>query len=352
MKRPALPESRSARSFLVLPFALAGIAALWWRGPNWREIAHTFTHVSWWWVAGAIALNLLSVLARALCWRVILTRTVPEQRIGYRLVLSAYSVGLMANAVLPGRVGEVARVAVLRRKIGSRPGLWPTLLGSVVAHRLLDLPPVAALVVWILFAATIPSWASASLVGVLAVGGALFLAALAVARGHDEQRRIATLGSVRRASLFLRVGLGVLRAPRCAAIAGSLQLLGWFCQLFAVWASMRAFQIDLPLAAAGLVLALMNVANILPLWPGNIGLLQAAVALPLLSYGVGYAHGFAFGIGLQAIEASVGVGYGLAFFLREGLSFALFRPAAADSSDADEAIAHDQQRMVAHEVVR
>ena len=74
---------------------------------------------------------------------------------------------------------------------------------------------------------------------------------------------------------------------------------------------MEAFHIHLPLSAAGLVLVLINVATIFPLWPGNFGLVQIAVALPLVSYGVAYAHGVAFGIGLQAIEASVGVGVGL-----------------------------------------
>ena len=46
---------------------------------------------------------------------------------------------------------------------------------------------------------------------------------------------------------------------------------------------MRAFDIHAPLPAAGLVLLLMNVATIFPLWPGNVGLLQAAVALPLVA---------------------------------------------------------------------
>ena len=66
----------------------------------------------------------------------------------------------------------------------------------------------------------------------------------------------------------------------------------------------------------------MNIATIFPLWPGNIGLVQAAVALPLRQYGVAYARGFAFGIGLQAIEASVGICIGLVFLAREGLSYA------------------------------
>ena len=101
---------------------------------------------------------------------------------------------------------------------------------------------------------------------------------------------------------------------------------------------MFAFRIDEPLAAAALVLVLMNVATIFPLWPGNFGLVQAAVALPLVSYGIAYPHGFAFGIGLQAIEASVGVGVGVIFLAREGLSFAMLRhmPDAAQAELPEE----------------
>ena len=47
----------------------------------------------------------------------------------------------------------------------------------------------------------------------------------------------------------------------------------------------------------------MNVVTVFPFWPGNVGLLQAAIAFALLRYGVDYPHGFAYGIGLQAIEA-------------------------------------------------
>jgi hypothetical protein len=69
-------------------------------------------------------------------------------------------------------------------------------------------------------------------------------------------------------------------------------------------------------------LLLVNVATIFPLWPGNVGLLQAAVALPLRQYGVAYGTGFASGLVLQAVEMSVGVGVGLVFLAREGLSLA------------------------------
>jgi uncharacterized membrane protein YbhN (UPF0104 family) len=128
----------------------------------------------------------------------------------------------------------------------------------------------------------------------------------------------------------------VMKAPLPAAGAICLQTLGWLLQLFAVWVAMRAFDIDAPLPAAGLVLLLMNVATVFPLWPGNIGLLQAAVALPLRQYGVAYATGFAYGLVLQVVEMSVGIGVGLVMLAREGLSFAsLQRMEEAQESQED-----------------
>jgi uncharacterized membrane protein YbhN (UPF0104 family) len=117
----------------------------------------------------------------------------------------------------------------------------------------------------------------------------------------------------------------VLKSPLPALGAAFFQCVGWLCQLLAVYFAMRAFHIHAPLPAAALVLVLMNIATLFPLWPGNVGLVQAAIALPLISYGVAKARGVAYGFGLQAIEASVGVGVGMIFIAREGLSFAMLR---------------------------
>jgi hypothetical protein len=95
---------------------------------------------------------------------------------------------------------------------------------------------------------------------------------------------------------------------------------------------MRAFNFG-TMPAAALVLLLMNVATIFPLWPGNVGLMQAAIALPLVSYGVAYGTGFAFGLALQAVEMSVGVGLGLVFLAREGISFAGLKGVRDDRED-------------------
>ncbi len=66
--------------------------------------------------------------------------------------------------MLPARAGELARVAVLRRHLPHGKGTSATLLGTVFAHRLFDLFPVAILVTWVLLTAKIPHWAVTSIV--------------------------------------------------------------------------------------------------------------------------------------------------------------------------------------------
>jgi hypothetical protein len=98
----------------------------------------------------------------------------------------------------------------------------------------------------------------------------------------------------------------------------------------------------------------MNVATIVPLWPGNIGLVQAAVALPLRNYGVPYATGFAFGLALQAIEMAVGVGLGLIALAREGISFAVVRRMQDEGQSAEDVLegVHEMVEELEHEAVR
>lgn len=327
------------RLALIVPAFGAMIGLLVWRGPNWTLVADAFRLVAWRWVAAALALNLLSVIARAAAWERVIEQAMPPPTPPFRTVFSAFGVGLFANAVLPGRIGELARVAVLTRRQERRSDAWATLVGTVFAHRVFDLFPTLLLIGYVLATAKIPHWALTSLTIFAAVGFGIFAFALASARGHHRSV-LEEAGRARRLVTMARHGLGVMRAPVAATQAALLQCAGWTCQLVAVWAAMRAFDIHLPLPAAGLVLVLMNVAMLFPLWPGNVGLVQAAIALPLVSYGVAYPKGFAYGIGLQAIEMSVGVGVGLIFLAREGLSYAMLKrmPGAeqAEVARADE----------------
>jgi hypothetical protein len=320
----SLLRNRWLQAVAVLCLLVVALVLVWWRGPDWNVVYHAFDFVNWAWILFALGLNLLSVVSRSIAWRLTVNQALDRPHPSYQHVFSAFAIGLLGNAALPGRIGELARVAVLRRRLPHGQGTSAALVGSVFAHRLFDLFPALLLIVYVLMQARIPEWAVTSLVVVVCVGAALFAAAT-IAAWRAERPTLDGLGPVRRLLALARTGLSVLKAPLPAAAAICFQCLGWFLQLLAVYVAMRAFDVHAPLAAAGLVLLLMNVATIFPLWPGNIGLLQAAVAFPLVQYGVDYPTAFAYGLVLQVVEMSVGVGVGLAFLAREGMSFATLR---------------------------
>lgn len=330
--RPRLPQTLLGRLAIGLPILALVVGLLWWRGPSLTWIAHAFAAVRWQWVVVAIALNLLSVVVRATAWTIVIHSAMEPPRPAPLLVFSAFSVGLFANAVLPGRIGELARVAVLTRKLPGRKGAWATLVGTVFAHRVFDVVPVLLLVLYVVATADIPNSVRASLLFVIGVGVGLFTFAFISGRRPDKPTSEGR-GPARRLLAMGRQGLGVMRSPLGVVGAVFFQICGWVCQLFAVWTAMRAFDIHSPLPAAGVVLLLMNVVTIFPFWPGNVGLVQVAIASALVGYGVAYGRGFAYGVGLQAIEASVGIGVGLLFLAHEGLSFTMLRvmPSAAQA---------------------
>ncbi len=99
---PRLPASKTGRALLALPIVVAIGLAFWIHPPNVGVIATAFTQVRWEWVVVAIlAESPVGHRARA-------RMDDGDQpgdaaaASGVMLVFSAFSVGLFANAVLPG----------------------------------------------------------------------------------------------------------------------------------------------------------------------------------------------------------------------------------------------------------
>jgi uncharacterized membrane protein YbhN (UPF0104 family) len=234
MRRWWRPGQLLAAAVVLSLIVVSGVL-VWWRGPEWSRVWSAFELVVWEWVAAALGLNLLSVLARALAWRTVVDQAlVPSPP--FRRVFSAYSVGLLGNAALPGRVGELARVAVLSRRMERGQGATATLLGTVFAHRVFDLFPALVLIAYVLLTAEIPHWAVTSLVIVASIGVVLFGFALVGARIRQPSA-LHELGRARRLISTARRGLGVMKSPLAAVVAVLFQSLGWFLQLLAVWAT-------------------------------------------------------------------------------------------------------------------
>ena len=72
-----------------MPLLALAVALIIWRGPNWKVVHDAFSAVTWEWVAAAIGLNLLSVLARAFAWDTAIKQSIEPPHPRFPLVFSA-----------------------------------------------------------------------------------------------------------------------------------------------------------------------------------------------------------------------------------------------------------------------
>jgi hypothetical protein len=59
------------------------------------------------------------------------------------------------------------------------------------------------------------------------------------------------------------------------------------------------------------IIPALEVAGMIPLTPGNIGITSGAIALAFQSQGVSFTNGLAAGIAYHAVETAVGLMFGL-----------------------------------------
>jgi uncharacterized membrane protein YbhN (UPF0104 family) len=144
----AAPARHGRRLIRALSSALVSGVFLWWfvRGLDLSAVVDRIRVVRWPLFAGAVTLSLTGFVVRSLRSRYFLA---PLKWVRLSSSLSAVFIGWTATAVLPGRVGEVARAVVLARRENLRVSAT---FGTVVLERLVDACMVVVLVaIYLLF---------------------------------------------------------------------------------------------------------------------------------------------------------------------------------------------------------
>lgn len=311
---------------LILTGAL-GLAALALTRLDLSRSLHALTNVRPGFVAITFALMSVSLIARAECWYVILRSALASTRISRLVSVRATMIGVMVSATLPGRLGEPARVLVVARRAGDTRDCTALVAGTVIAQTLLNIVALAALASVLIASVALfrdAAWAIV-LATVLPIVVVLGILAGPGLLDRAARKRTTVLGRaaafVRREIEQVRRGLRVFRRPRDAFHAVVAQLAAWSLQLLACYALLSAFGIvtQSRLGAAAGVLVATNVAAVVPVTPGNVGVFQAACVAVLGAYGVNADSALAYGIVLQLLEVTTAIALGLPALLAEGL---------------------------------
>ena len=222
-------------------------------------------------LAAALVIVFVDLVLRALRWQVLLlgVEAVPV-RPTYRLAFGYLTVGFAANAVLPARLGDVAR-AVLAAGTFQTPRL--AIFGTIVIERVTDGLTMLALAIIssLVVAGAAELQALTGYAVLLAVGGliAAVVGWLAISRSALATTRVATVitGLVRRVS----AGAGALRHLRSAvAFLGLTAILTTTATLVA-WTVLQAVGVNLSPVQTVLFLSGIALSLAIPAAPGAIG---------------------------------------------------------------------------------
>jgi uncharacterized membrane protein YbhN (UPF0104 family) len=175
------------RNALRLTFGIAvSLGCLYFAvsGTDWGRVGAVLAQASVGWTLAIAVAGIAAVYIRAQRWRVLLR---PLGEVPIYPALSATAIGFGASAVLPFRVGELLRPALLSRHTGIR---MTAALSIVMLERLCD---VALVVVWLLVLSLIyPLPASLRGVAWTAAGGLLagFVALMIMERRRGGAERL------------------------------------------------------------------------------------------------------------------------------------------------------------------
>ena len=281
MTHPAATVRRSGRLLAVVALAGLVVAALQ-RMDLGRAVAQLAV-VRGEWLVLSIACYSAILPLWASQWTLLSPRT-PAAR--WRDMLGVVALTSAVLNTTPMLVGEATAVVLLvaRARLDRAAAL------SVLAMDQL-LVGVAKLGVLALAAtvAPLPDWMTRAVLGLLLasllLGGSLVLAAW---RHVDVTRGLEGVVPARLAAAAgaFAGSLEPLRSAARGLPALGIALLKKAVEVAAIACVHRAFGLPVPLSAAIIVLAVLNLATLLPIVPGNVGVFEAAVVFALTRFGV------------------------------------------------------------------
>jgi len=248
------------------------------------------------WLAVAVAILAAQTVVRAERWRRLLpVEDRPRPRL--RRVVPPLLVGYLGNTVLPARLGEPIRAAVIARR---EELSLPATFGSVLLERVIDTVGLSMVgIVAVLQIGLSSGFGVPVAVGVIV--GSLGIALLLAAPGFIARLKAGRLSRVREFVASLAYGARVQGRSRVILGALALSVIAWLLDAGIYWAVGQAIGIVLSPQQAVIVSAIAALSTAIPAAPGYVGTYDLAVATTLGALGVDPAAALAFAVCVHAV---------------------------------------------------
>lgn len=305
------------------------VAAIWWavQGVEWGAVWEALRRADYGLLAVVLVLApIVNVGMRAIRWRILL---VPAGGVSFGSCVSATAVGLMANNVLPARIGEFVRAYALGKREDVPTG---TAFGSLFVERMFDGFALVGILYAITLVHELPTWADTTARVALGIfGGFLLFEVWLLVRAQQFVRVAQWVSrkifggrfeeSIERAIVTFADGFHLLRRPALVVASLALAVVQWVLIAATYWIGMHAFDLGVGSRGALFTNSIVALGVAVPSSPGFVGTFEALVLKSLEAFGVDRTAAFTFSVGFHAVNYLSVTVVGLVYFFREGLSW-------------------------------
>lgn len=287
------------------------------RGINFQDTLHDLKKIQLSYVAFFIGIIFLMQYLRSYRWGIILQ---PLQKIDQFSLFSVTSVGFLAIAAIPARLGELARPYLITKKSSIK---MSSALGTIIVERVLDGFSVLTITVVVLFYTDLPSWMIKS--GILfAILTILMFFCIAGLIWHRETaiKIINRILSKLPGKFAHKVdelihhfidGFQVIKNVKMLFYLFFLSALIWLVDVLSIYVLFLAFGFTLPVMTSFVVMIVLIIGIAIPTAPGFIGNWHFACILGLSLFGVAKPDAFSFAVVYHFLSIALIVALGIIF---------------------------------------
>ena len=294
--RALIPRRRGLVAGCVLALIAAAVAIPWLGAGQVKRGLAGLDGASPSWLALAGACFAVALGCSAGAWRTAVTgcggRVTPLDA-GAR-----YAVGSLVNSISPARLGDVVRIRLFASTLAGPERLWAA-GGLFAAIGVAHWTAIGVLLAFAGATGAVPLLPVLVVTACVSAGAALCI----VSRDVAASRPVAHL-----LDGFRTFG----RSPNIASRVYGWAFAATIARVAAAGSVGAALGVHRPLAAALVVVPALELAGLLPLTPGNLGVASGAVAVALSTQGVGATTAVAGGLALHGVEMVIGLTVGLA----------------------------------------
>jgi uncharacterized protein (TIRG00374 family) len=270
------------------------------RGIKFQDVLNDLEEIKLSYVFLFIILMVFMQYLRSYRWGVILQ---PLEKIDQLSLFSVTSVGFLAIAAIPARIGELARPYLISRRSSIK---MSSALGTIIVERILDSFTVLTMALIVLFFIDLPPWMiKASIIFSLFALALYCFILFLILRRDAALKFINIILNKLPGKLANKIdslihhfidGLAIITNVKLLLYLFILSAVIWLLDVLAIYILLQAFDFDLPVIASFILMIIIIIGIAIPTAPGFIGNWHYSCVLALGIFGLAKTDALSFAV--------------------------------------------------------